>query len=334
MFVVQKVVKGGDMQTAPEFMIAKVAKGDLGDNEREILRTINSGRTDTDNRGVVRLVDEYKPDPKGDTWWLILPILKEINFAAAKAEDFRDIYIPGLLNGVAFLHNMRIAHRDIKPEHLLYDPIANQTCIIDFDCAWLQKGPAICYKRVGTGAYMAPEIFALGSKKQLGYDPFAADRYSCGRVLEDFAEYLKERLSTHSKVSVLSSAPSFEAQYYGGTDWPSLRYQFDHPRSDVEIFCFATWVEAVATLLTQHNPTDRPGLERFRYNPARLSVPGVEFERPRSADSFSSESDSAYASTPGDRDVDPTPYMAGKDEAPRKVITHESAALARYGLVA
>jgi len=83
----------------------------------------------------------------------------------------------GLIRGVAFLHKLCIAHRDIKPHNLVVD---RNFClkIIDFDIAMQVKDEEV-YGQCGTKHWQAPEI-----EEKLTYSPIKADRWSTGRVLQ------------------------------------------------------------------------------------------------------------------------------------------------------
>ncbi|KAG9237244.1 kinase-like domain-containing protein [Amylocarpus encephaloides] len=70
--------------------------------------------------------------------------------------DTRTQLFAQVLDGIAFLHSLGIAHRDIKPGNLTvrsYDPPDAQ--IIDFGCA--TRDPSTIYDRPGTIPYLAPE---------------------------------------------------------------------------------------------------------------------------------------------------------------------------------
>lgn len=90
--------------------------------------------------------------------------------------------------GLNFLHEHRIAHLDIKPDNLVYrEDFTLQ--IIDFDVAVLL--PTLDTKidnPHGTDGFRAPEIGQNDTRRT--YNPFKADRYSCGRVLQMFAQKL------------------------------------------------------------------------------------------------------------------------------------------------
>jgi hypothetical protein len=85
----------------------------------------------------------------------------------------------GLIKGLAHLHELRIAHRDIKPDNLVVD---QDFClkIIDFDIAMqLKDEDEKVDDACGTKHWIAPEVV----NKSTTYSPIRADRWACGRVL-------------------------------------------------------------------------------------------------------------------------------------------------------
>lgn len=69
------------------------------------------------------------------------------------------------LIGIGSLHELNIAHRDIKAENIIYDSRDNGITIIDLGLACCspceRDGPFQCNDRRGTPLFMPPEIFAL-----------------------------------------------------------------------------------------------------------------------------------------------------------------------------
>ncbi|KIY47125.1 kinase-like protein, partial [Fistulina hepatica ATCC 64428] len=84
-----------------------------------------------------------------------------------------------LIKGLAYLHELCIAHRDIKPDNLLVD---QDFClkIIDFDLAIQVKDEdEEVSDHCGTKGWEAPEV----KSEWPTYSPIKADRWSCGHVI-------------------------------------------------------------------------------------------------------------------------------------------------------
>ena len=63
----------------------------------------------------------------------------------------------GILNGLEFLHNRKIIHRDIKPQNILLQ--GETPRLADFGISRAMQTTTISSKLVGTDAYMPPEAF-------------------------------------------------------------------------------------------------------------------------------------------------------------------------------
>jgi serine/threonine protein kinase len=93
------------------------------------------------------------------------------------------IYMFQLCRGLAHLHGLGIAHRDIKPQNILIDPHRNTLKICDFGSAktLLQGETHLAY--ICSRYYRAPELILAG-KNQVLYD-YSIDIWAAGCV---FAE--------------------------------------------------------------------------------------------------------------------------------------------------
>ncbi|KAL5536132.1 hypothetical protein ACEPAF_4237 [Sanghuangporus sanghuang] len=87
-----------------------------------------------------------------------------------------------LLATMSCLHALHIAHLDIKPANILWDPSTYSIRVIDFDSSEIldPNGSAKIRGISGTSGFAAPEV---ESEKDVGYDPFLADAFGCGKVL-------------------------------------------------------------------------------------------------------------------------------------------------------
>ena len=83
-----------------------------------------------------------------------------------------------IIQGIKYIHEQNIAHRDIKLENLLID-LNNNVKICDFGIGRKIKNKnQLLHDQCGTLMYMAPEI--LLSSKEKGYEPFPVDIWSSG----------------------------------------------------------------------------------------------------------------------------------------------------------
>jgi len=88
------------------------------------------------------------------------------------SENQASYIIGSLAKGLAYLHENKVLHRDIKCANLLVNPLG-EVKLADFGIARLLEGN-LTYSTYGTPHWMAPEIWA-----ESGYD-YAADIWSLG----------------------------------------------------------------------------------------------------------------------------------------------------------
>jgi serine/threonine protein kinase len=154
-----------------EFVAKKVGKRS---NELDILRHLDTIEQKSDH--VIAMIDSFDG-------WVVLPklvtVMDRARTAHKKQVGSKIVQVCwGLIEGVAYLHGLCIAHRDIKPDNLLVD---RDLClkIIDFDIAMqVEDEDQQVDDQCGTKGWMAPEV-----EKKSRHSPIRADRWACGRVL-------------------------------------------------------------------------------------------------------------------------------------------------------
>lgn len=111
-----------------------------------------------------------------------------------------------LASGLQFLHDLGIAHLDIKPSNLVYHPRTFVLQIIDFNSAvWVKNEDETISGHQGTLFWMAPGLYTLYAhhininlvsylevSQDIPFRPILADRYSCGVVFHQMAGAAKE----------------------------------------------------------------------------------------------------------------------------------------------
>ena len=83
-----------------------------------------------------------------------------------------------ILQALSYLSTLKIMHRDVKPENILFvDEQENQIVIVDYGFATYEKDYKKLFSRCGTPGFVAPEV--LNDEE---YD-CSIDVYSCGIIL-------------------------------------------------------------------------------------------------------------------------------------------------------
>ena len=158
------------MDSNKEFIAKKVREDS---NELEILRLLDTIPLKSDH--VISLIDSFHE-------WVILPKMTTLRYCVEFAPNRFESKVPqvclGLIKGLAYLHEHRIAHRDMKPDNLLVGKNFRLK-IIDFDNAMrVEVDDEEVDDQCGTENWMAPEV-----EKELRHSPIKADRWACGWVL-------------------------------------------------------------------------------------------------------------------------------------------------------
>jgi len=93
------------------------------------------------------------------------------------SEKYAKFVFKQIMEGIAYLHENKVAHRDIKLDNILLDGHGNIK-IGDFGVSRKIEEQEILFEQCGTPAYIAPEIV-----KDMGYKGFPVDIWSAGICL-------------------------------------------------------------------------------------------------------------------------------------------------------
>lgn len=94
-------------------------------------------------------------------------------------ESVARFYFKQLIDGLDYLHSSGIAHRDLKPDNLLLTKdFVLKIADFGYSKALSETRRGLTKSRVGTDAYMAPEVLYGHA-----YFPICADLFSCGVIL-------------------------------------------------------------------------------------------------------------------------------------------------------
>ena len=170
------VYKRGDPKNI-EYVAKRLRKGSI---ELAILEYLNTKQPRSSH--VIQYIEAI---PSTEKEWLILPIRNSLG----QQSMMNRISVPGrvqlgwdLIKGLAYLHQHKIAHRDIKPDNLVCDDDFRLQ-IIDFDVAIkVQDENTAIGEYRGTEGWTAPEMGTEDGPTPM-HSPIKADRWSCGRVL-------------------------------------------------------------------------------------------------------------------------------------------------------
>ena len=118
--------------------------------------------------------------------------------------DDRSRHIFGqIIDGVEYLHNNGVFHRDLKCENILLNT-GYKVKISDFGFAreWWEAH-ALCRTFCGSAAYASPEIL-----QGIPYDPHVADIWSLGVILFIMVSHCFSLFLPHSSMCSMGSGPS------------------------------------------------------------------------------------------------------------------------------
>mmetsp|Transcript_24016 Transcript_24016/g.33058 ORF Transcript_24016/g.33058 Transcript_24016/m.33058 type:complete len:383 (-) Transcript_24016:199-1347(-) len=90
-------------------------------------------------------------------------------------------YFQQLISGLGYVHSQGMCHRDMKLENLLLSGNPPRLKICDFGYSKSSKWQSMAKSKVGTAAYIAPEVIAASRGTE--YEGYAVDVWSSGVVL-------------------------------------------------------------------------------------------------------------------------------------------------------
>lgn len=210
-----QVYMASDRTTAEKFAV-KVIKKDKNDLEKskKFIRREVKVLSVTDHPNLVKAVDFFSSGGKPH---IVMEFVSGgslrdlIRKRKRLSEDEARPVLRGVLDAIAYLHELNIVHRDIKPENILMSR-PDFPKITDFGLATFRNEDKHIHSVVGTPSYVAPEII-----RNVPYGP-PADVWSCGIVLyfmlsgqRPFTGDTREDI----KRSVLAGDLRFPSQLFG-----------------------------------------------------------------------------------------------------------------------
>jgi len=154
---------------------------DLRKYEREFESEIRVLALLDDISGVVRLHHSQVIRDTGYIYMDYVPHPNLFNYVrrhrALPQEKALKIFA-NLLAAVEGIHVEGIAHRDLKPDNIMVDPVTYETTILDFGLSMLVPSSGLSDNYCGSPMYMSPEI--LNRER---HDPQVSDIWSLGVIL-------------------------------------------------------------------------------------------------------------------------------------------------------
>lgn len=210
-----QVYVAADRNTGDKFAV-KVIKKDKNDMEKskKFIRREVKVLSLTDHPNLVKAVDFFSSGGKPHIVMEYIPdgslrdlMRKKKRLSEAETRPI----LRGILQGIAYLHELNIVHRDIKPENVLMYR-KDMPKITDFGLSTFRHEDKNIHSVVGTPSYVAPEII-----RNVPYGP-PADVWSCGIMLyfmlageRPFSGDTREEI----KRSVLAGELHFPSQVFG-----------------------------------------------------------------------------------------------------------------------
>ena len=131
-------------------------------NEIKLLRSV-------DHKNLIKLDSVFETK---NSYYLIFELFSGGNLReyvkekGVFTESQASFVLKNILEGVKYLHNKNIMHRDIKPDNILFRTSNifsdnNQIVLADFGLATSNDVPQYLYPKCGTPGFVAPEIYAV-----------------------------------------------------------------------------------------------------------------------------------------------------------------------------
>lgn len=166
-----------------------------GTEELQILKRLHAFQSEANH--TIKLLDVFNvPLANGICdiivmpWQMMLTKCLRENYFPQGVESLRSQF----LEGVAFLHEHKVAHLDLKPANVLVHgrlgSLSPRLSVIDFGLSvFVGSEEDLVEGYRGTPSWVAPEVGAEHGPA-VKYSAILADRWSCGKVLLYFADFL------------------------------------------------------------------------------------------------------------------------------------------------
>ncbi len=169
-----------------------------------------------------------------------------------------------ICEGLNFLHQSKIAHRDVKPENILLEPIAEDRPIVvkltDFGLAKFhdpQDTTSTMHTKLGTENYMAPEFWIKTKDGKRRYNK-SVDIFALGLT---FQAILKAEQGDNLKPVAEGCTPVESTQYIGSMMY--MRHVYKQPELDVVLYdqsdsTETKYLKEIIRQATWFKPENRP----------------------------------------------------------------------------
>jgi len=163
------------------------------------------------------------------------------------------VYTRHLFEGLKYLHDNGVAHRDIKGENILVSQDSGIAKLADFDQAkvamgTLRKDVRPTKTLAGTPFWIAPEVIT----QEQGYDPFKADVWSAGCTVG-------EMVTGKAPWMPMSTPMAIMFKLANSKGWP------DAIPNDVKVV--GPDLHSFLDLCFQRDPEKRPGVAELLQHP-------------------------------------------------------------------